>query len=173
MVKYEPSHGGGNKYMSTATLLEEIQQILATVNALDYNNSGADSDTKPKVYFIGTHRDRLPEPEAKNIISKIDKRIQKCVRQTSLFHESAIQFAESLQNLMIFTVNNFSRDDNDFCKIRAAVQQMVESKCSEKFTVKCPSTWLIFSLILRARHKSKEVLSFDDCFKIAQDCGIS
>ena len=170
IVKYQPSDGEENKYKSPATLLEELLQILATINALDYNHS--DADIKPKVYFVGTHRDYLPESEAEDIILEIDKQIQECVRQTSLFHQGSIQFAQSSQQ-MIFTVNNLSNDDNDFRKIRSSVQQTVERKCNKEFTVKCPSSWLVFSLILRAKHKSNQVLSFDECFTIAQDCGIS
>ena len=39
--------------------------------------------------------------------------------------------------------------------------------------IECPSSWLILSLILRAKHKSDQVLSFDKCFSIARECGIT
>ena len=70
-------------------------------------------------------------------------------------------------------MNNLCKDDDDFQNIRFAVQQTVEKKYHKDFTVRCPSSWLIFSLILREKHKLSRVLRLEDCFKIAQECGIS
>ena len=70
-------------------------------------------------------------------------------------------------------MNGLSKDDDDFQKIHFAVQQTVEEKCHKEFTIQCPSSWLIFSLILCEKHKSNRVLKLEDCFKIAQKCGIS
>ena len=110
-------------------------------------------------------------------VAQIDDKIQRYVKQTSLYHQGSIQFASDFENsaedYLIFTVNNLSKDDNDFQKIRFAVQQTVEKRCHKEFTVRCPSSWLIFSLILREKHKSSRVLRLEDCFKIAQECGIS
>ena len=36
----------------------------------------------------------------------------------------------------------------------------------------CPSSWLVFSLVLRAKHKSSQIISYSDCFTIAKNCGI-
>ena len=176
-VRYEESDGQVKAYQSTTTLLEELLQTLATIDALNYANeqyyeSEAES-IKPKVFFIGTHRDKLePETTADETIKEIDILLQKFVKQTSLFRQGSIQFAQlqPTQKLM-FAVNNLSADDNEFQKIRSAVQQTVERR--KDFTVTCPSSWLVFSLILRAKHKSSQVLSFEECFSIAQECGIS
>ena len=173
-VQYEHRDGQVKAYQSTATLLEELLQTLATIDALNYASEqycDAESNIKPKVFFIGTHRDKLLETKAKESIEEIDKLLQKFVRQTSLFRQGSIQFAQPTKKL-IFDVNNLSTDDNEFQKIRSAVQQTVERKHYEDFTIKCPSSWLVFSLILRAKHKSSQVLSFEECFSIAQECGI-
>ena len=176
-VKYEYPDGKVKTYLSTATLIEELLQTLATISALDCtssqsSNAGSDTHVKPKVFFVGTHKDHLPESTAEETIQKVDKQIQDYVRQTSLFRQGSIQFAQSSEQL-IFTVNNLSKEDDDFQEIRSAVQQTVERNHCKEFTVKCPSSWLIFSLILRAKHKSSRVLSFDECFNIARECGIS
>ena len=172
-VQYQYPDGRVRKYLSTATLMEELLQTLATISALDYTSSQHSSDIKPKVFFVGTHRDCLPESTAEEIIQKRDKQLQWYVNQTSLY-QGSIQFAQSSEHRqLIFTVNNLSKYDDDFQKIRKAVQQAVERKHYKEFTVKCPSSWLIFSLILRTKHKSSQVLSFDECFNIAQECGIS
>ena len=177
-VQYQYPDGSVKKYSSTPTLMQELLQTLATIYALDYASieyGDTELNLKPKVFFIGTHRDRLLGSESDKVIKEIDKKIQRYVRQTSLFHQGSIQFASERRSdsQLIFTVNNLSEEDNDFLLIRSAVQQTVEKKCYQEFTVQCPSPWLIFSLILRAKHKSSRVLRVEDCLKIAQECGIS
>ena len=173
-VQYQYPDGSVKKYSSTPTLMQELLQTLATIYALDLTSiqvGDTDIELKPKIFFVGTHKDYLLGPDLENTISQIDKKIQKYIRQTELFSQGSIQFACSKR--MIFTVNNLSKDDNDFQKLRSAVQQTVEKRCYTEFTVQCPSSWLIFSLIMRAKFRSNRVLKFEDCFKIAQECGIS
>ena len=177
-VRYEYPDGSEEKYASSSTLIQEILQTLATIYTLDYVSVQIRDEQvtlKPTVFIIGTHRDCLKyETET---IAQIDDKLQRHVKQTSLFHQGSIQFASDFENSdegrLIFTVNNLSKDDNDFQKIRFAVQQTVEQRCQKEFTVQCPSSWLIFSLILREKHKANRVLRLEDCFKIAQECGIS
>jgi hypothetical protein len=171
-VCYEYPDGRVETYKSPGTLLQELLQTLATISASHFT-SGQQKDSegriKPKVFFVGTHKDCLPANSAEEIIQRKDKLLQSCVRQTSLFDQDAIQFAEHPKQL-IFAVNNLSDDDDEFHKIRSAVQITVER---DKFTIECPSSWLILSLILRAKHKSDQVLTFDKCFSIARECGIT
>ena len=157
-------------YTSPSTLMDEILQTLATIDALDLSGHQQDFQLKPKVFLIGTHKDKLPNHLIDKKIQEIDKQIQEMIRQTSLFDQGSIIFAEGAKQL-IFTVNNLSKEDTDFQKIRCALQQTVEK--ADQFTIACPSTWLIFSLVLRAKHKSSQVLTLDECFTIAQGCGIS
>ena len=171
-VCYEYPDGRVETYKSPATLLEELLQTLATINASNFTSGqqrGSEVAIKPKILFVGTHRDCLPADSAKEVIKRKDKLLQNYVRQTSLFDQDSILFAEAPEQL-IFTVNNLSNDDDEFQKIRSAVQKTVERN---EFTIECPSSWLILSLILRAKHKSDQVLSFDRCFSIAQECGIT
>jgi GTPase SAR1 family protein len=169
-VRYEYPDGTVNSYSSPSTLMEEILQTLATIYTLDLDE---EVTVRPTVFIVGTHRDCL-KPGTEEI-AQIDYKIQWYVKQTSLYHQGSIQFASDFENSygdgLIFTVNNLSKDDDDFQKIRFAVQQTVEKR--KEFTVQCPSSWLIFSLILREKHKSSRVLRLEDCFKIAQECGIS
>ena len=171
-VRYEYPDGRVETYKSPGTLLQEILQTLATISASHFT-SGQQRDSeatiKPKVFFVGTHKDCLPANCAEEIIQRKDELLQNCVRQTALFDQDAIQFAEHPKRL-IFAVNNLSGDDDEFQKIRSAVQTTVER---DEFTIECPSSWLILSLILRAKHKSDRVLTFEKCFSIARECGIS
>ena len=177
-VQYQYPDGSVKKYSSTPTLIQELLQTLATIYALDYVDiqiGDEEITLKPTVFFIGTHKDCL-KSESEEIL-KIDEKLQRYIEQTSLYHQGSIQFASDYENSnesrLLFTVNNLSKDDDDFQKIRFAVQQTVEVKCHKEFTVQCPSSWLIFSLILREKHKSNRVLRLENCFKIAQECGIS
>lgn len=172
----------GNKIQlgkSRATLKEELLQILATISALDYTSCQQHDtmpDIKPKVFIIGTHKDCLPEDDAEERIKAIDKELHKCVKSTSLYKHS-IQLSQPAQRAqpaqLIYAINNLSEDECDFQKIRSDIQRLVERKCISQFTVKCPSSWLVFSLILRAKYKSIQVISFEECFKVAIQCGIS
>ena len=177
-VRYEYPDGSVKKYPSPSTLIQEILQTLATIYSLDYVNVliGEEEVTlKPTVFIIGTHKDYLKSETEK--VARIDDELQRHIKQTSLFHQGSIQFASSFEDSsecrLLFSVNNLSKGDDDFQKIRLAVQQTVEEKYHKEFTVQCPSSWLIFSLILREKHKSCRVLRFEDCFKIAKECGIS
>ena len=169
-VQYQYPDGSEKTYLSPSTLMDEILQTLATIDALDCTGPQHEINLKPKVFFVGTHKDKLPTSSVGDTIQTVDAQLQKEVRQTSLFHQGSIEFAVGTEQLM-FTVNNLDKSDFDFQKIRSALQQSVER--SEEFTIKCPSTWLVFSLVLRAKHKSSQVLSYNDCFTIAQGCGIT
>ena len=169
-VQYQYTDGSEKTYPSPSTLMDEILQTLATIAALDCTGPQHKINLKPKVFFVGTHKDQIPESSTDETIKKIDKQLQEKVKQTYLYHQGSIQFAMGTEQLM-FAVNNLDKSDTDFQKIRSALQQTIER--SKEFTVECPSTWLIFSLVLRAKHKSSQVLSYNECFVIAQDCGIS
>ena len=171
-VRYEYPDGRVEIYKSPATLLQELLQTLATISASSFTSGQhRDSETgiKPKIFFVGTHKDCLPANSAEEIIQSKDELLQNCVKQTTLFEQGSILFAEPPQRL-VFAVNNLSDNEDEFQKIKTAVQITVEKG---EFTIECPSSWLILSLILRAKHKSDQVLSFDECFSIARECGIT
>ena len=172
-VKYQYTDGSEISYQSPSTLMDEILQTLATIATLDCTGPQHDYvHLKPKVFFVGTHKDQLPQSSVNATIQKMDEQLIRKVRRTSLFRQGSIEFAEGThcQQLM-FTVNNLDTDNSDFQKIRLALQKAVERY--KEFTISCPSSWLIFSLVLRAKYKSNHVLSYNDCFIIARNCGIS
>ena len=172
-IQYVHKDGRVRSYKSSTTLIVEILQTLATISALDYTTTQCNPSKVPKIFFVGTHKDKLPEATVEKNIEIIDNQLQMHIKGTVLYDESIIQFNE-YEKRMIFTVNNLSTTDDDFQKIRSAVQKTIETKKhSEQFEVTCRSTWLIFSLILRAKHKSNDrFLTLDECFNIAKECGI-
>ena len=169
-VRYQYTDGSEKTYTSPSTLMDEILQTLATIATLDCIGPQHDINLKPKVFFVGTHKDKIPQSSVDEVIQKTDKQLQKEVRQTSLFRQGSVEFAVGTEQL-VFAVNNLDKHDGDFQKIRSALQKSVER--SGEFTIRCPSTWLIFSLVLRAKHKLSQVLSYNDCFTVAQSCGIT
>ena len=169
-VRYQSPDGTEKTYESPSTLMDEILQILATIAALMNIGPRHNIELIFKVFFVGTHKDQLPESQVQQIIREIDDQLQKKIRSTSLYHHNLITFASPNEQL-IFTVNNFDVKDDDFQKIRSRLQQVVER--TKGFTIKCPSSWLIFSLILRAQSDSRKVLTYNECFTIAKRCGIS
>ena len=203
-VRYQYPNGTEETYLSSSTLMDEILQTLATIAALDCTRPQLEEvdhkPIKPKVFFIGTHKDKLleladdgniqdvnkqPKDKVQDIdkqlqdkIQPIDRQLQDKIKQTSLDKKISIEYAEGTDQLM-FTVNNLDKDDCDFQKIRLALQRRIDrdslkdNKEEKEFTITCPCSWLVFSLVLRAKHESSQVLSYNDCFTIAQSCGIS
>ena len=159
------------KYTSSATPLETILQTLASFDAVgtyDYSKQQRERVALTyKVFIIGTHRDILEKSHGQEVATKIqeiDQEIQKVVRDASYYRH--IQFAAREQ--MIFTVNNFSESDSDFQNIRSSVQRVIDTG---DFRMTTPSHWLIYSLVLR--HLKSRIESYDNCFRIARDCGIA
>ena len=159
------------KYTSSATPLETILQTLASFDAVgtyDYSKQQRERVALTyKVFIIGTHRDILEKSHGQEVATKIqeiDQEIQKSVRDASYYRH--IQFAARDQ--MIFTVNNFSESDTDFQHIQSSVQRVIDTG---DFRMTTPSHWLIYSLVLR-QLKSR-IESYDNCFGIARDCGIT
>ena len=179
-VQFQHKDGSIEAYPSPSTLLDEILQTLATISALNSEHLECQSakcseyitNLKPKVFFVGTHKDELSKSskDPEQVIEDIDSTLQRSIKKTSLYCQGCVEYACPMKRL-IFTVDNLAEDDNDFQNIREALQLTVER--SKDFTIQCPSTWLVFSLVLRANHKSNKILTYNECFKIAQSCGIS
>ena len=159
------------KYTSSSTPLETILQTLASFDALgtfDYSKQQRERVALTyKVFIVGTHRDILEKSHGQEVATKIqdiDQEIKKAVRDASYYRH--IQFAARDQ--MIFTVNNFSESDSDFQHIRSSVQRVIDTG---DFRMTTPSHWLIYSLVLR--QLKSHIESYDNCFRIARDCGIT
>ena len=161
------------KYTSSATPLETILQTLATYDAIgtfDYSQQQRERVALTyKVFIIGTHRDILErsmscDEAVTSKISKVDKEIYEAVQDATYFRN--IEFAT--RNQLIFTVNNFSESDSDFHLIRSSAQQVIDRG---DFRISTPSHWLIYGLVLR-QLKSR-IESYDNCFRIARECGIT
>ena len=165
-IEYELKDGTRSVlYKSTLTTIEGIQQSLASITAMGiFVYQGCEKrkvKLRPKVFFVGTHRDRLQGKSAQITIAKKDQFIQESTRQ----FKDIIEFASSSQ--MIFTVDNFSDDKSAFQEIRSAVEHVVDR---HEFEMVCPSHWLILSFALR--RFEQETVSYEECLEVAKQCGI-
>ena len=169
VIEYELSDGRkAEPYKSSLTAVEGILQTLATIAAMGtFAYKGLQKrkvPRRPKVFFVGTHRDQLDSKTADGDIEKIDHQLQEIIMSTS-HYRSLIEYASPSR--LIFAVNNFSVSDKDFKDIRSAVEQVI---VRDEFQMTSPARWLIFSLALRSL--TRYVVSYDDCFQMARKCGL-
>ena len=170
VIEYDhPDRVGVHPYTSSFTIIEGILQTLATIASMGtFIYKGMQKEEvplRPKVFFIGTHKDKLDSMKADSTIASIDQQLQEVIKSTS-HYENLIEYASTSR--LIFAVNNFSESDLEFHNIRSAVEHVVER---DQFQMTSPVHWLIYSLALRKlKH---DVISFDKCFEVAKQCGIT
>ena len=163
MVEYVRSTGVTSEpYQSNFTVKEALLQSLASIASMGaYVSKGEQAALRSKVFFVGTHKDMVSQKR----INRIDRCLQQMVRSTGLYREGMIQFAS--ESRMLLAVNNLSRDDSDVQLVRAAVERVGSQG---DFKIRAPPSWMIFSLTIR-KHNER-VLSYEQCFQIARECGI-
>lgn len=164
-VEYVRSTGTKSKpYQSTFTVKEALLQSLASiVSMVTYvYREGKKVPLKPKVFFVGTHRDKVSEAE----VDRINLALQKLVATTGVYREGIIQFGS--ESRMLLVVNNLADNDSDIQLVRNAIERL---RNRGDFNVIAPPSWLIFSLIIRQHEDC--VLSYEKCFEIARKCGIT
>ena len=167
------SHPKIFKYTSSATPLETVLQTLASIDAVgtyEYSNQKRERAALTyKVFIVGTHRDLLERSlsntqAVQSKIKEINQILIDSVKSASYFPNIVVLPGDQ----MIFTVNNFSTSDDDFKCIRSSVEQEVNKG---DFAMTSPSHWLIYSLVLR--QLKSQIESYDNCYRIAKDCGIT
>jgi GTPase SAR1 family protein len=169
-VEYELATGDRSyPYTTTCTTVEGILQTLASISAMGtfvyHDLQKRKAPLRPKVFFIGTHKDQLDPASAASQIASIDRQLKEVIKSTSHYKE-LVEYASRSQ--LIFTVNNFSDSDSDFQSIRSAVERVV---VRGEFQMSSPAHWLVFSLALRKL--DCHVVNYDHCFDIAKRCGIT
>ena len=169
-VEYELATGGRSyPYTTTCTTLEGILQTLASISAMGtfvYRDlQKRKAPLRPKVFFIGTHKDKLDPALVARKIASIDRQLKEIIESTSHCKE-LVEYASPSQ--LMFTVNNLSESDSDFQNIRSAVERVV---MRGEFQMSSPAHWLIFSLALRKL--DFHVVNYDHCFDIAKQYGIT
>ena len=152
-------------YQSSFTARETLLQSLASIASMGTyvysKKQGEPVLLKPKVIFVGTHLDKVSSEQ----VQQIDCHLHKIVKATSLYHEGLIERVSESQ--LMVAVNNLLTEDSHFQNVQSIVERIAER---DNFRVPLPSTWLIFSLVIR--QLKKRVITYVECFAFAQRCGI-
>ena len=154
-----------NLYQSSLTVMETLQRTLASIASMSTRMdkySMEDIPLKPSVIFIGTYRDKVSPEE----IRRINCSLEEMVRATS-FPRGFI--ARASESELVVAVDNLSPKDSDIHCIQSVIERIANR---DNFKVSLPSTWLIFSLLIRQHAQKRRVITYRNCFKIAVTCGI-
>jgi len=152
------------KYLSSVTVEEDLMRSLASIACTKYKDISG-NDVKPKVILVATFKDKVPQEEDRKI--KLDY-INALVKTTDAFDQGMIVEASDTQ--MVFCINNASDvgSKEDAEKIRDAFQIFTDD-----FKVRIPSSWLIFSVVVQHQYAADSIISKEECFEVAWECGIS
>ena len=150
-------------YTSSFNLQEDLMRSLASITSTKYKDKDG-KEVKPRVMLVATFVDKVPQKDRQ---TKLDN-IKALVKETDAYHLGMIVNAS--RNQMAFTINNVSDEEAIIGaqKIRDTFQ-----KIAEYFKVPTPYPWLIFSILVQHVYgNDKSVISNEECFKLAQECGI-
>ena len=169
----DPDRGSSKPYRSSIILKDALLQSLASIASMgrfDYKRKGMQLEPlQPKVFFVGTHKDKV----RKETIEKIESELDIAVKSTAFYRKGLVQLVESSDypnsKHMLLTVNNLSEDDSDFELVRKAVAGVINQ---DEFKVRAPPQWLIFSLVLR-QEVAQPVISYEQCRSLANLCCIN
>ena len=158
-------------YTAISTTIEGILQTLASISAMGafvyHGLQKKQAPLRPKVFFVGTHKDMLDPSSTASHVANVDKELQEVINLTT-HYKDLVEYASGSQ--LIFTVNNFSESDSDFQSLRSAVERVV-MRDRPHMSLTSPAHWLILSLALR--NLDSHVITYDHCFEIAKQCGIT
>ena len=172
LVEYVRPDNHMKKYISSLTIKEDLMRSLASIACTKYKDIYG-NEVNPRVMFVATFKDKVSEEHCLRVL----KELQDLVKVTDAFHQGMIVDASETQT--VFTINNASDEEaeKDAKKIRDAFQKITAS-----FKVCTPSPWLIFCILVQHIYGKERdmqydpgkdsVISYDECFKLAQECGI-
>ena len=118
--------------------------------------SKKERQSKSKVMFVGTHRDKVSQEE----FETKDKLLQEKIKCTPFHEKGIIEFASEDQ--LMLPVDNMSGGQDDIDKIRKILEKVIKQSFEK---VKIPASWLALGLQMRAG--KKQTMSLEDCEKLA------
>ena len=120
------------------------------------------SNSKSKVLFVGTHRDKVTEDQFQDK----DKLLKTKIQSTEFFDKDIIEYA--LPGQLMLAVNNLTGDENEMRPIRRKLEAVIEENFEK---IEIPATWFVLSLYIRS--KKWRTLSLAECEKLAGHLNIS
>ena len=147
---------------------EMLCQSLMSVPIMELNNEGEDdveeSQGTSRVFFVGTHKDLVSDER----IEEMNRMLIDLIRETPQYQAHIVQHCKG--GNVIFAVNNFSQNNEDFLPVREATQSLIYG--NDCFKVKAPTSWLFTGIVLKKISEMQPIVSFDQCKEIARQCGI-
>ena len=155
--------GCTREYTSSLTVQEDILRSLASIASTKYLDIDG-NEVQPKVMLIATFKDKVPLEEDRQ---ERLKALEALVKETDAFCQKMILSASATQ--ITFTVNNLSDEESeeDAKKIRHVIEQV-----ADEFKIRTPFPWLIFNILVQHVYAKDNVISKEECFNLAQECGI-
>ena len=155
-----------NSYVSSISTEDALLQCLASVDAMDVTGQSEVKTHQPLVFIVGTHKDLLGS-NAEEKISEIDRQLNDLINRHGYQH--LVQYADQQSNRLMFTVDNYSKSEEDFERIRSRVSEIVIG--GDEFAIDYPISYMQFSLDLENLKKS--IVPLDECVALAAQYGIS
>ena len=114
--------------------------------------------------LVTTFKDKVPLEEDRQ--RKL-KKLEALVKETDAFCRGII--VDAFENQMVFTISNVSDEESarDTKEIRDAFQIIANG-----FHVDMPPPWLFFSILVQHEYANNSVISRQECFEVAKECGI-
>ena len=161
-----------NRYTSSITTEEALLQCLSTVYAMDTSSESRVKTHKPLVFIVGTHIDELQASiKDKDLV---DAKIAELNRHLdSLLIDNGfrdlVEYCDTDEGKVMFTINNKSDSDNDFKFVRRRVENLIKGR--DEFTIRYPLKYLLFCLDLQLRKEC--ILTLKECKAMAAVYGIT
>ena len=156
------------RYDSPYAVGEMLCQSLMSVPIMEHSNEGEVNAEEPqgtsRVFFVGTHKD-LVTPER---IEEMNRMLIDLIRETPQYQAHIVQHCKG--DNVIFAVDNFSQDNDDFLPVREATQSLIYG--NNCFKVKAPTSWLFTGIVLKKVSEMQPIVSYNQCKEIARQCGI-
>ena len=155
-------------YESSYTVKDVLLQCLNSVYCIGTQRriEGKMEQVKPKVFFIGTQKDLVSEEKVKVIDLELQQAIQDRKELCSL-----VEYYTTNPLQLIFTVNNYDKEDHKFQEIREAVHAVAERE-NEMYRVNLPIPIATLDLWLR-QLTQENTLSTQQVLSIAEKHGVS
>ena len=160
-------------YVSSSTIKEDLMRSISSIACTKYKDIYG-NEVEPRVMFVATFKDKVPQKE---VCQRRLRELQGLVKETDAYRKGMVVDASETQ--MVFTIDNAS--DNEAEKDAQKIHDAFE-KLAVYFKVCTPSPWLIFSILvqhvygkdsgIQHEHEKHSVISYDECFALAQQCGI-
>ena len=154
-VKFCSHNGKEIEYGRTFSLREMINDILQNMHC---------SKVKGLLMFIGTHKDKIPESERNALIDQKNRELLDILKQCPYYDEDVVMKSDDRR--IIFCVDNTTFENEHKC-IRSRVLDLCQTA---RFQVKIKPEYLLLALTLKGT--KRVILSFDECVKVADMCGI-